>query len=28
VKLGDIAAMLPELLKSTSKGKIYIRPAD
>jgi hypothetical protein len=28
VTLGDIAAMLPELLKSTSKGKIYIRPAD
>lgn len=28
VKLVDVAAMLPELLKSTSKGKIYIRPGN
>jgi NADPH:quinone reductase-like Zn-dependent oxidoreductase len=28
VRLMDLAASLPELLKSTSKGKIYVRPGD
>lgn len=28
VRLADIASRLPQLLESTSKGKIYIRPAD